>query len=71
MIDLLTPPKDPRSSFGQPNIDPTQSDISSIARGHLMDLRSKINSYGSGRGITNAHFRDLSERIDQALNPRI
>jgi len=70
MIDLLTPPKDPRSAFGQANIDPTQSDISSIARGHLMDLQRKINSSANGRGITGAHFLDLSERIDQALNPK-
>src|SRR5690606_22422608 len=44
LIELLSEPKDQRTAFGQVNIDPTKSDITSIAKGHLSNIQRKISS---------------------------
>ncbi|MDQ6812398.1 MAG: zinc-dependent metalloprotease [Bacteroidota bacterium] len=48
------------------------TDIPSIARGHLMELQSEINAAAKRTGdrMTRYHLIDLSKRIDLALNPR-
>lgn len=70
LIDLLSPPKERISNFGSVNLDPTESDITSIARGHLADLQRKIKSAASGKSISAYHFRDLEKRITSALEPK-
>lgn len=69
LIELLSPPKERTGSYGRINIDPTESDITSIARGHLAELQRKVGSAASGRNVTGYHFRDLEKRISAALNP--
>lgn len=75
MIALLPtpPPSTPAGglviSFG-PNTRNT--DVPSLARGHLTELLSQIRS-AIGRTsdtMTRYHLRDLEKRIDLALNPR-
>ena len=57
------------TSFG-PNTRNT--DIPSIARGHLMELQADIRSAISRTNdkMSRYHLMDLVQRIDQALNPR-
>ncbi len=56
-------------SFG-PNT--RNSDIPSLARGHLMDLQKEIRAAipRTGDTMTRYHLMDLDKRIDLALNPR-
>jgi hypothetical protein len=56
-------------SFG-PNTRNT--DLPSIARGHLMELQAELRTAMNRTGdkITRYHFMDLEKRIDLALNPR-
>jgi len=65
LIDLLSPPK------GDPSDDPTKTDVSSIARGHLMSLQSsiKIAIPATADVLSKYHLQDLAERIKIALNP--
>lgn len=71
LILLLSPPKEERTAFGQVNLDPTQSDISSIARAELDKLQQKIRtaSPGQARSLTEYHLKDLDQRINRALYP--
>ena len=66
LIDLLTPPKTPSGG-----LDPTKSDISSIARAELDKLQSRIESAsrGSAKSLTDYHLQDIIQRINRALNP--
>ena len=66
LIDLLTPPKPPSGG-----LDPTKSDISSIARAELDKLQSRIESAsrGSAKSLTDYHLQDIIQRINRALNP--
>lgn len=71
LVSLLSPPKESRSAFGQVNLDPTMSDISSIARAELSDLQERINSAmkGQAKNLTDYHLQDLNQRIQLALYP--
>jgi len=69
LIELLSAPKEQRTAFGQVNVDPTRSDITSIAKGHLVDIQRKIGSASSGKTVLAYHFKDLDNRISKALNP--
>ena len=71
LISLLSPPKEARSSFGQINVDPTKSDISSIARAQLSNLQDNINATmkGKAKNLTDYHLQDLNQRIQLALYP--
>jgi hypothetical protein len=71
LILLLSPPKEERTPFGQLNLDPTKSDISSIARAELDKLQQKIRvaSPGQARSLTDYHLKDLDQRINRALYP--
>jgi hypothetical protein len=52
--------------------DIKNTDIPSIARGHLVALRNRIlvSANASQDRLTKYHLQDLAERIKQALNPR-
>lgn len=71
---LLVAPPAPASSFsfGAPRIDPTTSDVSSIARGQLVQLQQRINAAVAGTSdtLTKYHLQDLSVRIANALDPK-
>lgn len=70
---LVSPPSTPGGSpFGAPRIDPTTSDISSIARGQLIGLQQRVNAAISGTSdtLTKYHLQDLSARIANALDPK-
>ena len=70
LITLLSPPKTERNLFGRVNIDPTKSDIASIARGQLDKLLSKIKAADSASSsLDTYHLQDLEYRITKALNP--
>ena len=70
LIQLLTPPKEPRTAFGQVVVDPTQSDISSIARAELDKLQQKIRGTAiKSKSLTSYHLQDLDQRINRALYP--
>lgn len=70
LIQLLTSPKEPRTAFGQIVVDPTQSDISSIARAELDKLQQQIKGATlKSKSLTSYHLQDLDQRINSALNP--
>ncbi len=70
LAQLLTPPKELRTAFGQVVVDPTQSDISSIARAELDKLQQKIRGAATkSKSLTSYHLQDLDQRINRALNP--
>lgn len=56
--------------FGATRVDPTTSDISSIARGQLADLKRRIDAAipGTSDTLTKYHLQDLSARITGALD---
>lgn len=66
LIKLLSPPPN-----GDPSADPTKSDVSSVARGQLIDLQTSIKGAISGttHTLSKYHLQDLSERIRIALQP--
>lgn len=71
LIELLSPPKELKTPFGQLNIDPTTSDISSVARAELDNLQRKLKSATpkNGKQLTDYHLQDLQQRIHKALYP--
>ncbi|MBW8684469.1 zinc-dependent metalloprotease [Chitinophaga rhizophila] len=77
IIQLLTPKDQPSMGgmvimFGAAPADPTKSDVSSIARAHLVSLRSDIRAAATAiqDPLSRYHLNDLSERIGQALEPK-
>jgi HAMP domain-containing protein len=56
--------------FFGPNTKNT--DIPSVARGHLMELQSDLRNAirRTNDKMSRYHLMDLAERINQALNPR-
>ncbi|PWG80124.1 zinc-dependent metalloprotease [Pararcticibacter amylolyticus] len=51
--------------------DPTASDVSSIARAHLINLRSDIKkAIPSFSGMSKYHLQDIDARIGTILNPK-
>lgn len=70
LVGLLNPPKEERDHFGRVNIDPTKSDIASIARGKLWELSKVIQTaIDHTTSITKYHLLDLEYRVEKALNP--
>jgi hypothetical protein len=53
-------------------VNTDKSDIKSVVRGHLNALRAEINAAVAGIAdqMTKYHLQDLSNRIDNALNPK-
>jgi hypothetical protein len=84
MISLLNPSPAPAAGgFGftspffpappaSPVADPKKSDVISLARAHLVALRSDINSALSGTSdkMSRYHLQDVVTRINQALDPK-
>lgn len=58
--------------FGPAPADPTKSDVSSIARAHLVSLRTDIRAAAATiqDPLSRYHLSDLAERISQALDPK-
>lgn len=58
--------------FGPAPADPTKSDVSSIARAHLVSLRTDIRAAAATiqDPLSRYHLSDLAERISQALEPK-
>lgn len=58
--------------FGPAPADPTKSDVSSIARAHLVSLRNDIRAAAATiqDPLSRYHLSDLAERISQALDPK-
>ena len=57
--------------FAFQRIDPTTSDISSIARAHLVNLRNDIRAaIPSSTGMSRYHLQDLVVRIGAVLDPK-
>jgi hypothetical protein len=58
--------------FGVAPADPTKSDVSSIARAHLVSLRNDIRAAATATQdpLSRYHLSDLAERINQALEPK-
>lgn len=56
----------------QPPPDPTTSDVSSIARAHLVALRADIRAAAAGiqDPLSRYHLTDLVERINNVLDPK-
>lgn len=74
---IVNPPSTPSGTGGiiiffGPTIDPKKSDILSVAKGTLRQLRSEINLAlpAYSEKMSRYHLQDLSERIERALNPR-
>jgi hypothetical protein len=58
--------------FGGPSVDLKKTDLPSIARGQLSNLRSALLAGATGAvdKLTRYHFQDLAERIRNALEPK-
>jgi hypothetical protein len=58
--------------YGVQPTDPTKSDVSSIARAHLVSLRADIRAAAAAvqDPLSRYHLTDLTERISQALDPK-
>lgn len=72
---LLVPPPAPSggaSPFSAPRIDPTTTDVSSVARGQLIALQQRINAAlpGTTDTLSKYHLQDLAARIAKALDPK-
>lgn len=60
-----------RGSGGQSGISASQSDVLSVVKGQLKELDTMIkNTTISATGLSKYHLQDLSDRIDNALNPK-
>lgn len=85
MISLLNPGNAPAAGGGfgfaspffpaspaSPVADPKKSDVISLARAHLVSLRSEINAAlpGTTDKLSRYHLQDVSNRITEALDPK-
>ncbi len=84
LISLLNPSSTPPpAGFGfsspffpaspaSPVADPKKSDVISLARAHLVDLRGEITAAlpGTGDRMSRIHLQDVLNRINQALDPK-
>jgi hypothetical protein len=75
---IVNPPPAPSGSFGGitisfgPSIDPKKSDIVSVLKGTLRQLRTDINTTlpTVTDRMTRYHLQDVSERITRILDPK-
>lgn len=85
LIALLNPPATVSGSGGfgfsspffpappaSPVADPKKSDVISLARAHLVDLRAEINAAlpGTTDRMSRVHLQDVVNRINHALDPK-
>ncbi|WP_341226849.1 zinc-dependent metalloprotease [uncultured Arcticibacterium sp.] len=79
LIDLLTPgkavlrtvPVGVTYGFQGSTIDLNQTDLPSIARGHLLLLKSRLTTaQRTSDKLTAYHYKDLLERVTLALDPK-
>lgn len=71
LIDAISLDKSASANFNGRNIVIVNTDLPSIARGHLIELRSQLkaaNALATDR-LSKFHMADLVARIDKALNP--
>ena len=71
LIDAISLDKSATANFNGKTIVMVNTDLPSIARGHLMELRSQLkaaNALATDR-LSKFHMTDLVARIDKALNP--
>ena len=71
LIDAISLDKSATANFNGRNIVIVNTDLPSIARGHLIELRSQLkaaNALTTDR-LSKFHMADLVARIDKALNP--
>ena len=71
LIDAISLDKSATANFNGKTIVMVNTDLPSIARGHLMELRSQLkaaNATATDR-LSKFHIADLVARIDKALNP--
>jgi hypothetical protein len=59
-------------SFGAPAVDPKKSDIYSVAKGTLRQLKSEITAAlpAYTDRMSKMHLMDLKERIERTLDPK-
>lgn len=84
LISLLNPPATPPpAGFGffspffpaspaSPVADPKKSDVISLARGHLIDLKAEVNAAlpSVSDKMSRYHLQDVQSRINRALEPK-
>lgn len=59
------------SSGSGSSLSAMQSDVASVVKGELKSLNTSIKSAANqASGLSKYHLEDLSDRIDQALNPK-
>ena len=71
LIDAISLDKSAVANFNGRRIVIADTDLPSIARGHLIELRSQLkaaNALATDR-LSKFHIADLVARIDKALNP--
>lgn len=71
LIDAVSVDKSATANFNGRRIIIADTDLPSIARGHLIELRSQLkaaNALATDR-LSKFHIADLVARIDKALNP--
>jgi len=71
LIDAISVDKSATANFNGRSIVIVNTDLPSIARGHLIELRSQLkaaNALATDR-LSKFHIADLVARIDKALNP--
>jgi hypothetical protein len=71
LIDAISLDKSATANFNGRSIVIVNTDLPSIARGHLIELRSQLkaaNALATDR-LSKFHMADLVARIDKALNP--
>ncbi len=61
-----------RTSSGSGNsLSAMQSDVASVVKGELRALNTSIKAASNqASGVSKYHLEDLSDRIEQALNPK-
>jgi hypothetical protein len=59
------------TSFNRRRINLSETDLPSISRGHLIELRSQMKAAlpATTDRLSKFHLQDLIARIDQALKP--
>jgi hypothetical protein len=71
LIDAIKLERSAVANFNGRRIVMVDTDLPSIARGHLMELKNqlKVANASTTDRLSKFHIADLIARIDQALNP--
>ncbi len=76
LLNIVAPAPAPTGTFtitfGGPSLNTDKSDIKSVVRAHLLQLRSEANSAATAIAdpMTRYHLQDIAKRIDNTLNPK-